>query len=85
MHNDITATKTYPNSRVLLQQHHIQSMNQSWVVASFHFLYDGLGIMPMTHMFSHPLTDRLVLKRPITTVVKYSLATISYELELTVQ
>ena len=39
----------------------------------------------MTHMFSHPLTDRLVLKRPITTIVKYSLGRVSYEQELTVQ
>ena len=41
--------------------------------------------MPMTHMFSYPLTDRLVLKRPITTVVKYTLGRVSYEQELTVQ
>ena len=73
-------TKTYPNSRVLFQQHHIQSMDQSWVVAFISCMTCGNHV--------HDAYFHTYLPwcwRGHTTVVKYSLSRVSYEQELTVQ
>ena len=72
----------YPNSRVLFQQHHIQSMNQSWVVA---FISCTMGGNHVYDTYFHTYRYLPWCWRSHTTLVKYSLGRVSYEQELTVQ